>query len=173
MNLREQIRDHLRKELAQITIDDKQLTIDHKDIEVKRTSDEKFGDYTSNVALRLSSLVHRNSKSFDKAQDKPFGLPQDKPSPMEFAKELADRLKGQPYIEKLEVKEPGYLNFFIKAGFLQKEVEKVLKNGKFESKFSNQKVIIEFTDPNPFKEFHVGHLFSNSVGESISRLLET
>src|SRR3989344_2511705 len=123
MNLREQIRDHLRKELAQITIDDKQLTIDHKDIEVKRTSDEKFGDYTSNVALRLSSLVHRNSKSFDKAQDKPFGLPQDKPfglpqdkpfglpqdkpfglpqdkrSPMEFAKELADRLKGQPYIE--------------------------------------------------------------------------
>src|SRR3989344_776752 len=91
---------------------------------------------------------------------------------MEFAKKLADSLKSQPYIEKLEVKEPGFLNFFIKAGFLQKEVSDVLKKGRFESRFSGKKVVVEFTDPNPFKEFHVGHLFSNSVGESMSRLLE-
>src|SRR5690606_38557015 len=26
------------------------------------------------------------------------------------------------------------------------------------------------TDPNPFKEFHIGHLFTNAVGESIARL---
>lgn len=32
--------------------------------------------------------------------------------------------------------------------------------------------MIEFTDTNPFKEFHIGHLYSNIVGESLSRLLE-
>src|SRR3989344_6101701 len=32
--------------------------------------------------------------------------------------------------------------------------------------------MVEYTDPNPFKEFHVGHLMSNAIGESIARLLE-
>src|SRR3989344_3032532 len=91
---------------------------------------------------------------------------------MEFAKKLADSFKNQAYIEKLEVKEPGFLNFFIKSGVLKKEVDKLLKEDKFESKFKNKTITVEFTDPNPFKEFHVGHLFSNTVGEAISRMLE-
>ena len=33
--------------------------------------------------------------------------------------------------------------------------------------------MVEFTDPNPFKEFHIGHLYSNVVGESLSRLYES
>jgi arginyl-tRNA synthetase len=32
--------------------------------------------------------------------------------------------------------------------------------------------MVEYTDPNPFKEFHIGHLMSNTIGESISRLLQ-
>ncbi len=32
--------------------------------------------------------------------------------------------------------------------------------------------MVEYTDPNPFKEFHIGHLMSNAVGESVSRLLQ-
>lgn len=31
--------------------------------------------------------------------------------------------------------------------------------------------MLEFTDPNPFKEFHIGHLYTNIIGESLSRLL--
>jgi len=33
-------------------------------------------------------------------------------------------------------------------------------------------VICEFSDPNPFKVLHVGHLYTSIVGDSISRLLE-
>src|SRR3989344_1313756 len=93
-------------------------------------------------------------------------------SPMEFAKILADSLKSQPYLEKLEVKEPGFINFFIKDNIWQKEVEKLLNKKAFGSPYSSKKIIVEFTDPNPFKEFHVGHLYSNSVGEAISRMFE-
>ncbi len=32
--------------------------------------------------------------------------------------------------------------------------------------------MVEYTDPNPFKELHIGHLFSNSVGEAVSRLMQ-
>lgn len=33
--------------------------------------------------------------------------------------------------------------------------------------------MVEYTDPNPFKEFHLGHLYSNIVGESLSKLYES
>lgn len=36
-----------------------------------------------------------------------------------------------------------------------------------------KKIIIEFSDPNPFKEFHIGHVYSTIMGEAISRLLES
>ena len=35
-----------------------------------------------------------------------------------------------------------------------------------------KKVVIEYTDPNPFKEFHIGHLISNVTGEALARLKE-
>lgn len=37
---------------------------------------------------------------------------------------------------------------------------------------AGKKIVVEFTDPNPFKELHVGHIYSNAVGEAICRLLE-
>ena len=33
--------------------------------------------------------------------------------------------------------------------------------------------MIEFADPNPFKEFHIGHLRNISLGESFARLMES
>jgi len=30
---------------------------------------------------------------------------------------------------------------------------------------------VEYTDPNPFKELHIGHLMSNAIGESIARII--
>ena len=33
-------------------------------------------------------------------------------------------------------------------------------------------MLFEYTDPNPFKQFHIGHLMSNAIGESLSRLAE-
>ena len=36
-----------------------------------------------------------------------------------------------------------------------------------------QKTIVEYTDLNPFKECHIGHLMPNVIGESISRIIES
>ncbi len=33
-----------------------------------------------------------------------------------------------------------------------------------------ERVIMEYTDPNPFKQFHIGHLMSNAIGEALSRI---
>lgn len=147
MSLREKIRKDIEEAISRWP-----LAIGEKEVGVARTSNQRFGDYSSNVAMVLAGKIRQ--------------------SPMEFAKKLADSLENQAYIEKLEAREPGFINFFIKDETIHKEVEKLLKKDKFETEFTGKKVIVEFTDPNPFKEFHVGHLYSNSVGEAISRLLE-
>ncbi|OGG27550.1 arginine--tRNA ligase [Candidatus Gottesmanbacteria bacterium RIFCSPLOWO2_01_FULL_48_11] len=38
---------------------------------------------------------------------------------------------------------------------------------------SAKRIMVEFADPNPFKEFHIGHLRNITLGESYCRLLET
>lgn len=43
----------------------------------------------------------------------------------------------------------------------------------FPKLYQNQTIICEFSDPNPFKVLHVGHLYTSIVGDAISRLIET
>ncbi|NBO17321.1 MAG: arginine--tRNA ligase, partial [Proteobacteria bacterium] len=37
--------------------------------------------------------------------------------------------------------------------------------------FENKKILVEYTDPNPFKLFHIGHFMTNALGESVYRLI--
>jgi len=86
--------------------------------------------------------------------------------------ELAAKLKIDG-VEKIEVV-GRFINFFLTGEAIAKEVSAAGveagwgKNGLYK----NKKVMVEYTDPNPFKEFHIGHLMSNAIGESIARLLE-
>lgn len=77
-------------------------------------------------------------------------------------------------IEKVEIAPPGFINFFLSEATLINQVSRVLKEKERYGKKQAiaLRVVVEFTDPNPFKEFHVGHLYSNTVGESLARLLE-
>src|SRR6185436_17686619 len=68
---------------------------------------------------------------------------------------------------KAEVAGQGFINVYltdqaILAG-LERQPEKTLEN---------KQVLVEFGDPNPFKEMHIGHLYSYIVGDAISRLFE-
>ena len=150
------IRDTLKIDISKAA---KKFGLGVEDVELMCPTDLKNGDYSTNIALKL--VKSNKQKAISKKQ-----------TPVETAKKLTDSLGNLPYIEKLEVKEPGFINFFIKPERLSSEVENILKKKKIDLGISKKKVIVEFTDPNPFKEFHIGHLFSNIVGESVSRLLE-
>jgi arginyl-tRNA synthetase len=98
---------------------------------------------------------------------------------MELAGEIAEQLKVQSakskVINKVEVAKPGFINFWLSEHYLLDQIKQVLdlgdECGKSEVR-NGEKVMVEFTDPNPFKEFHIGHLYSNIVGESLARLFE-
>jgi arginyl-tRNA synthetase len=124
---------------------------------VERPLDFKNGDYSTNVAMVLAKKVAENPK------------------------ELAEKIKAEiekqknEIIEKIEVAGAGFINFYIKDKVYIENIENILKEqNKYGSNkiLEGKKVMIEYTDPNPFKEFHIGHLMSNAVGESLSRILE-
>ena len=78
------------------------------------------------------------------------------------------------YIEKV-VLVGKFINFYLSPKFFKDSVQAILNNptrfGANES-LAGEKIIVEYTDPNPFKEFHIGHLMSNAVGESLSRIIQ-
>ncbi len=114
------------------------------------------GDYATNAAL-IAARDHKKN-------------------PREIASLIADKIRGKkhPSISKVEVAGPGFINFFLTPEFFVGEIEKILADKKYGANddLKGKKVMVEYTDMNPFKEFHIGHLMSNSIGESLSRIYE-
>jgi len=143
------------------------------DVEVTRTADSKFGDFSTNVALKASPYFAKASKG--KHDVKPFDKAQDKQSPMEFAKVLADSLQKQPYLKKLEVVKPGFINIFIKEEYWQKQVEDVLKQSSeygSNSLGKGKKARVEFVSANPTGPLHFGNVRGGQIGDCLASILE-
>ena len=115
------------------------------------------GDYSSNIAMVLAKRL---------AQD-PRGLAQ------KIVEKIKTNLPAE--IEKVETAGSGFINFYLSPKFFEEETKKIVKAGKRfgqNNTLNGQKTIIDYTDPNPFKEFHIGHLMTNVVGESLSGIME-
>lgn len=96
-----------------------------------------------------------------------------KKSPQQIAEEISKKIK-LPFLEKIETKGP-YLNFFIDKNKITKQViDKVLKEKEDygSSRNKSENVMVEFSQANTHKAFHVGHIRGTSLGESLARILE-
>lgn len=92
-------------------------------------------------------------------------------SPQDIALQLANSLRHDA-VSKAEAV-GGFVNIWLSNVALGQALRQV---GELSTTFGHhdtlagQNVIIEHTDPNPFKEFHIGHTYSNTVGEALGRL---
>lgn len=78
-------------------------------------------------------------------------------------------------IQSVSVAGPGFINFKIKEKVFAQEIVNIVAGGAeygWGKADAGKKVMVEYTDPNTFKVFHIGHLMSNAIGESVSRLIE-
>lgn len=69
----------------------------------------------------------------------------------------------------------GFVNFYLAPEFFAEQVKGILEQkddfGK-NNHCAGMRALVEHTQPNPFKEFHIGHLVNNAVGEALSRVIE-
>ena len=113
---------------------------------------EDMGEYATNIAFSLTKTL--------------------KKSPLKIAEELAQELRGD-IIDHTEAFAPGYVNIFLTPQALRNEIHKALEEKSSYGRTAlhkGKKILFEYTDPNPFKVFHIGHLMPNVIGESLSRL---
>ncbi len=132
------------------------LSIEEASFVVEHPEDFANGDYSTNVAMACAKSLQTN--------------------PREIAEKIKLELeKNLPAdISKVEVAGAGFINFYLSREFFTKSVEGILGDGEFgrNNLLENKKIMVEYTDPNPFKPFHIGHLMTNAIGESLARIFE-
>lgn len=135
----------------------KNLGINAEGISLEHPADISNGDYSTSVAMAYAKESSSNPR------------------------ELADKIKEEleknlpEEISKVEVAGAGFINFYLSNNFFSTSIKEILdqkENWGRNDMLSGKKVMVEYTQPNPFKPFHIGHLMSNAIGESISRIVE-
>lgn len=96
-------------------------------------------------------------------------------APPMIAQELLEKIKDDKAFEKVEAV-GGYLNFFFDRKEYIKDVMTKVKvsNGEFarSCEGNGKTVLVEYSSPNIAKPFHIGHLFSTAVGNSLARIYD-
>ena len=95
-------------------------------------------------------------------------------APNMIAEELASKISKEGF-EKITNLGP-YVNFFVdKAAFSKSTIEEVIKEGdKYGSSNigEGKTVCVEYSSPNIAKPFHVGHLCTTAIGNSLYKLFK-
>ena len=128
------------------------ISVAESETSLEHPAELKNGDYSTGVALQYAK--HAGS------------------APRELAEKIASALGTIEGVAKIEVAGPGFINFYLAPEALAASLEKARSEDMWGANQNEKgkKIMVEYTDPNPFKEFHIGHLMPNVIGESLSRL---
>ena len=122
-------------------------------IEVFEPKSLEFGDWTSNICMKLAAKSDGN--------------------PREIAERLIENLSKEDWITKIEIAGAGFLNFYLsseqKFSFIEQcleQKEPFLIQGKVK-----QRILIEYVSSNPTGPIHIGHGRGAALGSALSNLL--
>ena len=122
-------------------------------IEVFEPKNLEFGDWTSNICMKLSANSEDN--------------------PREIAEKLIQNLAEKDWITKIEIAGAGFLNFYLTSEQKYIFIQKCLDREKpFQIKGkAKQKILIEYVSSNPTGPIHIGHGRGAALGSAIANLL--
>ncbi len=135
--------------LDSINFEDKSI------VEIIKTKDTKFGDYTSNISLKLTRTLGK--------------------APMDIAEEIKNYIVSNynDVCKDVTVTNPGFVNIFLSDKFIVENAIKFLDDNykpDFDS-VEKKKVLYEFISANPTGDLHIGHARNAVVGDIVIKTL--
>lgn len=125
--------------------------IDLQDIKVERTKDPAFGDYSTNVSLRIASAL--------------------KTDPLVISKNITSFISSDYFTAEVA---SGFINFRLADDYYQKQLTRILKEGrKFGTSdiLGKKKIQVEFVSANPTGPLHLGNGRGGFGGDVIANVL--
>lgn len=144
-----------KKEIAEIIAKNLEgLTEDEIKSMIEIPQDQSMGDYAF-PCFRLAKTMRK--------------------APNLIAAELAEKLQGEKLFSEVSPVN-AYVNMFVSREEMMKstisEVLKEKENFGRSDIGGNKKVIVEFSSPNIAKPFHIGHIRSTVIGNSLSKIYD-
>lgn len=125
------------------------------DIKIEYPKEEKFGDYSTPVALESAKIFKQN--------------------PLATGEILKEYINESALIERVEVVKPGFINMFISSENLLERLSGVLAEGDNygkSTKDSPVKYCLEFVSANPTGPLNVVSARAAALGDTLANLLE-
>ncbi len=136
-------------------------------------------DYSTNAPLKLAKELHQNpmqiAEALKTSLDNNLSSKAQSTTENSSASAKTQSTTENALATTVIVTPPGFLNFNLSDAYFPAKITDFAENfGQNISwdEYQNKTIICEFSDPNPFKVLHVGHLYTSIVGDAISRLFE-
>ncbi|GAC1601552.1 MAG: arginine--tRNA ligase [Candidatus Saccharimonadales bacterium] len=142
--------NQFKTKLSDIVAQTLDAECDPAQMSVGPAAEVKFGDYSTNAAMVYAKGLGR--------------------APREVAEELAAAIRESlPEVVKAEVAGPGFINITLTDLAMGTSAQAAAEAEH--AQYAGRTVVTEYSDPNPFKVLHVGHLYTTVVGDAISNLV--
>ena len=112
------------------------------------------GDFATSLPLRLARATRIN--------------------PLQLAESLVQLIPACDEIERVVAAPPGFINFYLKDSWAQKQVEEVRRAGNDYGTGDlgqGQKMMVEYVSVNPTGPVHVGHARGAVLGSALANSL--
>ena len=146
----------IKKELQEIikaSLDSNNIDFEESKIVIETPKEESHGDYSTNIAMMLTKILKKN--------------------PMDIANQIKEGINS-PIVDKIEIANPGFINFYLNKKRLFSELNKIINEDKNYGKSTignNKKIDIEYVSANPTGTLHIGHGRGATYGDNLSRIM--
>ena len=149
-----QIEHALKENLKQAVLKAFEVETALEDIVIEVPKFKEHGDYSSNIAMRLTKILKSN--------------------PRMIAQNIIEQL-DMSSIEKTEIAGAGFINLFLKKDVLTQVITTVLTEDELygEAKIAHPiSYNVEYVSANPTGDLHPGHARGAAIGDALTRIMK-
>jgi len=135
------------------------------EVVIERPKRAEHGDYACSLPLKMVADINRELK----AEEKPTL------APTEVGKRIVARMEPAPFVGRVEVVPPGFINIALDEGWLTQQVEAILAAGEAYGNVNvghGKRVQVEFGSANPTGPMHIGFGRNLVLGDALANVLE-